>query len=284
MARIQIGCPSCAQNGMIEVSEEAVKNVSRGLLAVNIAAHTICDHSFIVYVDKNLHVRDYFVADFQIEIPDLPVLPAQKIKETKLPSKEIVDIDLIKLNMPAMLLTYVLKSIFSKQKIVLISDQEFLKNHINNFFNYITKDTFDIDVAILTPNNYNQNKKQYKDCMIFEGNKIVKNMKKLINPKKLWVEKHIVHRFLTEPELGYSYIILKNEVQKAFELSKAIVEAVKESRKDGEKENVLKITGEVEDYYKIKIGSLYLNFLIEIVQTYFDVAVPTVVESFFNSL
>ena len=120
--------------------------------------------------------------------------------------------------------------------------------------------------------------------MIFEGNKIVKNMKKLINPKKLWVEKHIVSRFLTEPELGYSYIILKNEIHKAYELSKSIVEAVKESRKDGEKENILKITGEVEDFYKIKIGSLYLNFLIEIIQTYFNVAVPTVVESFFNSL
>ena len=284
MAKIQISCPSCAQIGMIEVLEETVKNVSRGLLAVNIASRTICEHSFIVYVDKNLHVRDYFVADFQIEIPDLPISPADKIRDMQFPSKDVVDIDLIKLNMPAILLTYILKSIFSKQKIVLISDQEFLYNHITNFFNYITKNTFDIDIAILTPDNYNQNKKQYKEYMIFEGNKIIKNMKKLINPKKLWVEKHIVSRFLTEPELGYSYIVLKNEIQKAYELSKSIVEAVQESRKDGEKENILKIIGEIEDYYKIKIGSLYLNFLIEIIQTYFDMAVPTVVESFFNSL
>jgi len=269
---------------MIEVSEDAVKNVSRGLLAVNIMARTICEHSFIVYVDINLHVRDYFVADFQIEIPDLPIPPSEKIRDMQLPGKDVVDIDLIKLNMPAILLTYILKSIFSKQKIVLISDQEFLYNHITNFFNYITKDTFDIDVAILTSDNYNQNKKQYKEYMIFEGINIIKNMKKLINPKKLWVEKHIISRFLTEPELGYSYIVLKNEIHKAYELSKSIVEAIKESRKDGEKENILKITGEIEDFYKIKIGSLYLNFLIEIIQTYFDVAVPTVVESFFNSL
>ena len=112
----------------------------------------------------------------------------------------------------------------------------------------------------------------------------MKNAQKIINPKKLWVEKHIVSRFLTEPELGYSYIILKNEMQKAYELSKAIVDNVEKSRSGGEKENILKITGDIEDYYQIKIGSLYLNFLIEIVQSYFDIAVPTVVESFFNSL
>ena len=284
MTRIQINCPSCGTNGYIEVSEDALKNVQRGLLAVNIAATTICEHSFIVYLDRNLHVRDYFVADFHIEIPDLPIPASEKLKAAKLPNKDIVDIDLIKLNLPAMLLTYIIKSIFSKQNIILLSEQKFLYNHIHNFFNYITKDTFKTEVEIITPEDYNKNKKQYKDCMIFNGNKIVKNAKKIINTKKLWVEKHIVHRFLTEPELGYSYIILKNEIQKAYELSKAIVENVEKSRSGGEKENILKITGDIEDHYQIKIGSLYLNFLIEIVQSYFDIAVPTVVESFFNSL
>ena len=186
--------------------------------------------------------------------------------------------------MPAMLLTYILKCIFSKQRIILLSEQSFLYNHIHNFFNYITKDTFDIDVKVLTPEEYNKNKKQYKDFMVFEGYKILKNLNKVINPKKLWIERHIVSRFLSEPELGYSYIILKNEIQKAYELSKAIVDLVKKYHESGEKENILKITAEVEDYYKIKIGSLYLNFLIEIIQYYFGIPVPTVVESFFNSL
>ena len=281
MTKIQISCPSCSQIGHIQVSEDAMKNVARGLLAINIAVNTICEHSFIVYIDRNLHVRDYFVADFHIEIPDLPISPVDKLK---VPSQDVVDIDLIKLNLPAMMLSYVIKSIFSNQKIILISEQEFLYNHIHNFLKYITQGTFDIDVSIMKTEEYNNNKKHYKDAMVFNGNKILKNAKKIINPKKMWVEKHIVSMFLTEPELGYSYIILKNEIQKAYELSKAIVDNVNESRSKGKKENILMITSAVEEYYQIKIGSLYLNFLIEIVQSYFDVAVPTVVESFFNSL
>ncbi|GAG34301.1 unnamed protein product, partial [marine sediment metagenome] len=71
MTIIQITCPSCKKKGNIEISDDAIKNVSRGLLAINVASNIICDHSFITYVDKNLSIRDYFIADFQIEIPDI---------------------------------------------------------------------------------------------------------------------------------------------------------------------------------------------------------------------
>ncbi len=65
MSKMQIICPSCAKNGYIEVSEKDIKGTSRGVLAVNIAENILCSHTFIVYVDKNLMIRDYFLVDFQ---------------------------------------------------------------------------------------------------------------------------------------------------------------------------------------------------------------------------
>ncbi|MFX1257708.1 MAG: hypothetical protein ACFFAN_07615 [Promethearchaeota archaeon] len=282
MEKVKIVCPSCSKNGIIEISPDALKNSLRGLLAVNIAKGIICEHSFIAYIDKNLNVRDYFIADFQIELPE--ITPEEKIKVGKIPSKDIVDIDLIKLNMPAIQLVYILKSIFYKQKVVLINDQEFLYTHIYNFLKYITQNSFEIDISILTQEKYKNNKKNYKDSMVFKSVSIVKNVKNLINPKKIDVEKQIVNRFMTEYDLGYSYIVLKNDIQKAFELSKVILDFVDESEKKNESVNILKINVELEKKYEIKINKQYLNFLTEIVEHYFGVLLPSLTDSFFDFL
>ena len=284
MTSIQIICPSCGDKGNIEVAPDALKHVTRGLLAINIPASTICQHSFIAYLDRNLHVRDYFVADFQIELPEMPIPDSEKFRESKIPSKDIVDIDLIKLNMTALLLTHVLKSIFSRQKTLLIIDYEFLFQHIHNFFDYVTRDTFDTQITIITENDYNKDKKQYKDYMVLKGNEIVKNVNKILNDKKLGVEKHIVSKFLTEQELGYSYILLKNEIQKAYELSTSIVEFVKDKKKSNEKANILEASANLEQKYSIKISPMYLNFLNEIVKNYYGMTVPSASQSFLGSL
>ena len=278
MNKVKIRCPSCSRTGFIEISTESIKKALRGLIAINIAKGIICEHTFIAYIDKNLNIRDYFVADFQIEIPQLP--QSEKDLKTSIPKKEIIDIDLIKLNIPATLLVYILKSIFSKQKIVLIFDQEFLYNHIYNFFNYITKNSFEINIIIITKEKYNKNKKNYKNSMVFEDINILRNKNKLINPRKLAVQKHIVNRFLTEKDLGYSYIVFKNEILKAYELAKAIVDIIKESKEKNESVNTLKINSQLEKLFGIKINIIYLKFLIEIVENYFGITVPSITDSF----
>ena len=281
MNKIQINCPSCSKTGYIEISPDAMKNTLRGLLAINIAKDIICSHSFIAYIDKNLNVRDYFVADFQIELPQMT--PEEISKADKIPSKDIVDIDLIKLNIPAMLLTYILKSIFLKQKIVLIHDNEYLHNHIHNFFKYITQNSFEMDIIIITEEMYKNDKKNYKDSMVFERIDILRNVKNRINPKKLSVEKQIVSRFVTEVGLSYSYIFLKNDILKAFEFSKAIVDLINEIKEKNEKVNTLKISTELEKMYNIKINTIYLNFLIEIVKYYFGATLPSITDSFLKT-
>ncbi|TFG24723.1 MAG: hypothetical protein EU529_03250 [Promethearchaeota archaeon] len=269
MSHVKIRCPSCSANGEIEISEDYLKNVSKGLLAINIPEGTICEHTFIAYVDRNLKVRDYFIADFKIDLPD--IAPSEEIEEKKIPSKEVINLDLIKLNLSALLLTYVLKSIFSKQKIVLVSDQEFLYEHIHNFFNYITRDAFKAEIEIVNNQDYKKNKKEYQDCMVFEGNKILNNIEKIIDDKKLKVEKYFIQSFLSEHDLSYSYIMLKNEIRKSHQLSKSIVDYANEQQI--EKLDVKIIVDFLIEKFNLKLQKTYLNFIINILKYYFEVNV-----------
>ena len=266
MSRVQIRCPSCTINGYIEVPEDSMKNITRGLLAINIPEGTICGHAFITYVDRNLIVRDYFIADFKIELPE--IAPPKEIEERKILSKDVINLDLIKLNLSALLLTNVLKSIFSKQKIVIISDQEFLYEHIHNFCNYITRDAFKVEIEIITKQDYKKNKKIYRDRMVFVGNEILNNVEKIIDVKKLKVEKFFIQNFLSEHDLSYSYIILKNEIRKSYQLSKSIVDYANEQKI--EKLNLKVIVDFLTEKYNIKLQKTYLNFLIDIMKSYFD--------------
>lgn len=281
MPQIQIRCPSCKKIGTIEIDDNALKNVTRGLLAVYVEVNTICEHSFITYVDKNLIIRDYFMPDFRVEIPKN--VSIEKVEEMEIPEEDIINIDLIKLNLPATLITYIIKSIFLKNRIVIIFEEEFLYSHILNFFKYINQDMFEIDISLISQEEYKQNSKIYKDFMVFDRNEIVRNVKKSINPKKLAVEKQIVHNFFSEVDMNSGLILLRNDIQKAYILSKAIVDIVKNRKKD-EKVNMLKISKELEEMYNIKLSSQYLDFLIEIVKYYFEIDVPSISQSFLNSI
>ncbi|MHA1487210.1 MAG: hypothetical protein ACTSSC_08555, partial [Promethearchaeota archaeon] len=62
MKKLEVRCPSCSSRGYIEISEEEVEKAARGVFAVNISEGIVCDHSFVAYIDKNLSVRDTFMA------------------------------------------------------------------------------------------------------------------------------------------------------------------------------------------------------------------------------
>jgi hypothetical protein len=277
MVKIFIRCPSCKVKDFIEVEDLAFKNVNRGLLAVNIDSNTICEHSFIVYIDRNYKLRDYFIADFKITIPE--ITPITNKKEIEVPNSEIIDLDLIKLNLSAILLTYIIKSILFKKKIILIIEEQFLHSHIINFFKYITQESFEIDISVICKEDYINDKKTYKDYMVFEGSRIINNVNNTIKPKKLKVEKKIIQNFLAESELSTSLIVLKNEFQKTYTLSKTIVDFIN-AYNDIEKINATKILENLEDTHHIKADAPYLNYLLEIVKNYFEINIPIIYNSF----
>ena len=142
ISQINITCPDCSQKGQIEISKEKLEKSLRGLLAVHIAENTVCTHSFI---DRNMKVRDYFTADFKVELPKLSSI--QISKELTIVDEEEIDVNIIKFNLHALLITFVLKAIFLKQKIVLINDYDYMNSKILNFFKYITQGSFEIDLS-----------------------------------------------------------------------------------------------------------------------------------------
>ena len=106
---ILVQCPSCSEKGYIEVDNDTFKNNPRGIIAINIIEDLICQHSCIVYVDKNFSVRDYFIADLYIEIPDMA---SPKEIEENIPIPDNINVFLIRINLHAILITYLIKSIF----------------------------------------------------------------------------------------------------------------------------------------------------------------------------
>jgi len=268
--KVELRCPACNSIGFIEVSEEELNNVSRGLLAVNVSEDIICQHTFVAYVDKNLNVRDCFIADFHIEIPDMA--STQAIEGEDISKTDKIDLVLIKLNMPASLIAYVLKSILFGQKFVIVNDQNYLYEHIELFIEYLTENSFKTNYEIVPREEYLNKKKELKDYIVFEGNEVLNDKNKILTDKEISVERTIIEKFLSEADERSSLIILKNEVQKAYRLSEKIMEFV--DNFEGKEIQSKKILDYLSTEENIVIKIPYLRFLIDIVENYFNVKVP----------
>ncbi len=268
--KIEIRCPTCSKIGFIEVSEDKLKDVSRGLLAINISENIVCKHSFVAYIDKNLEVRDCFQADFQIEIPVLESAKPGEAEEAF--EKEKFDLILIKLNFPATSIAYLLKGILSKQKLAIINDQKFLESHLRNFIESISEGTFKPHVEIIPREIYINNKKNYADYVILDENKIIQNEERVLNNSELNVERTIVQKFLLEIDEMASFIILRNELEKAYSLANSITELI--NNFEGKELQSKKIIDYLVKKHNIDIKIPYLNFLLAIVQNYFGIEVP----------
>jgi hypothetical protein len=268
MAKLQVRCPSCSKNNFIEVSDDEVKKATRGLFAVNIEEGIVCEHSFVAYVDKNFVVRDAFKADFQIELPDAI---SEDITEVEKDLSDLFEIDLIKLNFTASLLGFILRAMIYKKKIVIISDQTYMFNQISNFFDYLTQNTFNFNLTVITEEDYDI--ETFGEHFSFKGREVINDFENKIQSTKLNVEKTIIQRFLSEYDPLTSLIILKNEIQKAFELSKTIIDFIKGIKKN-EKIYSKKMISILEKKHDIKISIPYLDYLYEIVEYYFEVEVP----------
>ena len=272
MAKLEIRCPICSQWEHIEISDDTTKNVSKGLLAINIATGMICEHSFIAYVDKNLIVRDCLVADFKIELTEDAL--SQETEEITTPVTDTIKFDLIKLNIPELLMAYIIKSIFMREKVLIISEEEFLYNHVINFFKYIMQNSFEFEISIISEEEYKKNKGKYKEYVIFKKRKIIRDNYKIINPKQLDNEKSMVQKFMAEYDLMAGLIILRNEINKAYEYSKTIAENIENQKGKPITSKIL--IDQILEKHGERIQIPYLTFLINIVQNYFKVDVPKI--------
>ena len=269
MKKIEVRCPSCPGIGFIEVSEVEVEKAKRGVFAVNVSEGIICEHSFVAYIDKNFIVRDTFITDFQLELPD--IIPKKSIEPKDSVQLDSINVSLIKLNLSASLIAYIIRAILHKRKIVLIFDQLFMFDDVRVFFDYITRNSFETELIVIPEEQYNS--ESYNDYIVFNRKNIIKDDDGIINVKKLGIERALVQKFFEEYEPILSLINLQNGLQKAYELSETIIDIVKGLKK---KENVYskKVIEDLSRINNVKIKLKYLDFLFEIVENYFKVKVP----------
>lgn len=269
MKKIEVRCPSCAGRGFIEVSEDDVEKAKRGVFAVNVSEGFICEHSFVAYIDKNFSVRDTFMTDFQLELPE--IIPKKIIEPKDSSQLDSINVSLIKLNLSASLIACIIRAILYKRKIVLIFDQLFMLDEVRRFFDYITINSFETELVVISKDQYNN--ESYKDYIVFNRKTVIKDDDGIIDVKKLGVERSLVQKFLEEYEPGPSLIYLQNGLQKAYELSETIADIVKGLKKK-EKVYSKNIIRDLSRIHNVKIQLTYLDSLFEIVENYFKVEVP----------
>lgn len=269
MVNLEIRCPNCSKRGKIEVSEEKIKSTTRGLYAVNVSENIICEHSFVVYVDKNLSVRDSFMADFQIDMP--PPISKQKIDEDISKLTEKIDVSLIRINFTASILAYFLKAIIRKKKIIIISEKDFLTEHLSYFIKFICSESFDVEHEIIHIDDYDNT--QHGDHVVFQGNEVMKDDDDIFNSKHIKVERTIIQTFLNEIDPTGSMILLKNELTRIYQLSETIVDMIKNLKKN-EKLYSKKVISDIENLRGVKLQIPYLDYLYEVVENYFEVEIP----------
>ena len=282
MAKIEVRCPVCSSWEKVDVSDDATKNIKKGLLAINVTAGTVCDHSFICYVDKNLTVRDSLIADFKIEAPEASEI--QVTPDVEGTEIESIKFDLIKMNTTELMLAHIFRGILLGKDIVLIYYDQFLANHIINFINYVKKDLFEQKIIAMSKPDYSDNKKNYPNHLVLEKSVILKDNSRIINPKKLEVEKRIAQKFLLEDDLVTGLIILRNEIKKAHEFANNLAKLLESSATKNWTSRML--TDHISDAYHERIQISYLSFLLDIVKHYFNVKIPKIdgVSSFLGFL
>ena len=269
MKKLEVRCPSCSKRGYIEISEEDVEKAARGVFAVNISEGIACEHSFVAYIDKNLTIRDTFIADFQLELPEISTIQDKEPEMS--PQLESININLIKLNLTPSLLVNIIRAIFFRKKVLILTDQAFMVDQIHKFFDYITKDSFEASILVKSEEQYQS--ESFNDYIILKSNQILQDNDDILNPKQISIERSLVRKFLEEYEIIPSTIYLHNGIQKTYELSKTIIERVKNLKK---KEKLIsnKVIEEIAKIHNVKIQLPYLDILYEIVENYFGVTVP----------
>ena len=278
MVIVEVFCPACSKNGKIEVNEEVIKKNTRGVAAVNVINDLVFSHSFVVYIDKNLAVRDCFITDFTIELPQIQIKEEPGGRE--IPSTEKIDLLLISINIPALTLAFIIRGILLKKKILLLTDMDILNDYMQNLLNFICMGYFEFDFAIFNREHYKKNKKQYKNHLILEDKKVISDKSKILAPDKIKIESSIVGKFLAEGTHETSLIILKNEIQKIHDISHYLMDIINKFKG---KENVGKkeLIAELQKTEGIKITFAYLNFILEILKNNFDFDLSSISDYFF---
>ena len=265
MVRVTIKCPECSAIDRIEVDENIIAHNERGITAVNVVKSTMCSHSFIVYIDTNFAIRDSFVTDFNVELPQI------KVDDTrKMTLKREFDQYIIFLNMKPLTVSYILRCCFLKKKIIFINNMNIINPHLKGFLKYLFSETFEYDIIILSKDEYKKNKKEYKKYIVFSDKKIVRDKLDILNEKQMKIERIMIQNYLVGMDSETSLIILRNEIYKCF---KILMHVIDYSKNRNLSINPKIIVDQIIEKFSRNISKAYLNFLILVLKEYFKIEI-----------
>jgi hypothetical protein len=147
---------------------------------------------------------------------------------------------------------------------------ETIHNHLSKFFKFIFQNSFELNISLETRDNYNKDKKKYKDYIVIDDNEVLNDKNNIMKPKNINIERTIVQMFLGEQDTKSSLILIRNEIQKVFTLSQEII-TLNKSLKENEELTSKKIMDYFKEVKNIKMQPQYLDFLFEIINNYFNV-------------
>mgnify|MGYP006280233019 CR=1 FL=1 len=221
--------------------------------------------------------------DVQILLPDMEI---KGISDIEVPSKSILDVELIKTYMEPISLAYIIYGVVLRKKVLVLLDNSFLKEHLNNFFEFIFENSFEYDILVESFENYIKNKKSYEGTLILGEKKVIKNIKnEAVREKEIKVERDIIKKFLSKPQRKASLLCLKEEIQKAYILANGLVEEISKKEKgEGQKIDVKQLFQDLEEKHNITLALPYIYFLMEIVENYFKKEVSEIWKFFLYRL
>ena len=268
MVKVNIRCPLCSQKGILNIDESMIQLKSSGLFSVSIDRNFTCEHAYIAYIDKDYNIRDYFNLDYNIVLPGII---AEEQTDNDL--EELIlnhDLDLFKLNLNANILTIIFKSIISKKLIFFIGDKYNYNDTIIPFFKAVSKDSFDFEINIIDEETYKNSKAKFKKELVLNPSTIINNPHKFIDLKRINVEKRIINAFIVEKDSIEGLRILKYHITQSYDIAILISDYIKNQAK-AKNFYAKNIIDSLETTNGVIISTQYLDYLVEIVNYYFEI-------------
>lgn len=252
---IQLQCPVCKEQKLIEIPERII-NQENNLTNISIPKYKICEHAFMVSVDKKFKVHDSEYVDFDLNTLGLP----NKLKPYD------IDVFRIKSNLRPEMLIDTLHACFLKKKVLLLSKKlKSLNKIITDFFIYLFQDSFKIDISIKNKREYKKNKKKYDGNIILKKN-LLRTSRDISN-NKLKFEKEMVNKFYKNEDSIASIINLRDKIQEIYNLSHKLSMCKGKTSYLHRKEAIRYL----EDTHFLRIKKDYFYFLVNITREYFDI-------------
>ncbi len=117
---------------------------------------------------------------------------------------------------------------------------------------------------------YKNNKKAYREYLVIDEDQVYNDSDKIMKPKMMKIEKAIVQTFLSVPDPKTSLVNTKNEIRNVHQLAERIIK-LNNNLKEKEELSSRMIIDLFKEEFGFTVGIAYLDFLIEVIQHYFEV-------------